>query len=152
MEIQLIRSNDSLFAESLTKKNMASYYKTRNLVWDRDKFLNSWDDLDNYEVLADNIRVGVIRFSYDENKIYLRDFQLTPECQGKGIGSKCLDLLANQASSQQYNRMVLRVFSENPAVKLYESKGFIRTSEIKGLIEMELDLTRRNHANITRNC
>ncbi|TOQ07726.1 GNAT family N-acetyltransferase, partial [Vibrio parahaemolyticus] len=31
--------------------------------------------------------------------------------------------------------------SENPAIKLYESKGFVRTSDVKGLVEMELPLS-----------
>ncbi|EPI2684876.1 GNAT family N-acetyltransferase, partial [Vibrio cholerae] len=41
---------------------------------------------------------------------------------------------------RQSTKLVLRVFSENPAINLYESKGFVRVSEIKGLIEMELPL------------
>ncbi|MHC6529495.1 GNAT family N-acetyltransferase [Vibrio proteolyticus] len=138
MEVDFVRGFDSLFAESLTKANMASYYQARGIVWDHNQFLRSWDKLDNYEVYADGNRVGVVRFSYSENSTFLRDLQLVSESQGKGIGSICLDLVRNHAMTQNSKSLVLRVFSENPAINLYESKGFIKTFEIKGLAEMEL--------------
>ncbi|MER0399253.1 GNAT family N-acetyltransferase, partial [Vibrio vulnificus] len=34
MEVQLTIGSDPLFAESLTKTNMASYYLTRGIIWD----------------------------------------------------------------------------------------------------------------------
>ncbi len=34
MEVQLKIGSDPLFAESLTKANMASYYLTRGIIWD----------------------------------------------------------------------------------------------------------------------
>ncbi|ENY5168584.1 TPA: GNAT family N-acetyltransferase [Vibrio parahaemolyticus] len=141
MEVQFEIGNDPLFAESLTKTNMASYYQARGIVWDHNQFLNSWEDLDNYEVLLDRTRVGVVRFSYGTNTTFLRGLQLLPKFQGKGIGSKCLDLVVRHAFNRQSTLLVLRVFSENPAIKLYESKGFVRTSEVKGLVEMELPLS-----------
>jgi ribosomal protein S18 acetylase RimI-like enzyme len=141
MEVQFEIGNDPLFAESLTNTNMASYYQAREIVWDHNQFLNNWEDLDNYEVLLDRTRVGVVRFSYGANTTFLRDLQLLPKFQGKGIGSKCLDLVVRHAFNRQSTLLVLRVFSENPAIKLYESKGFVRTSEVKGLVEMELPLS-----------
>ncbi len=53
MEVQLKVGSDSLFAESLTKSNMASYYQTRGIIWDHNQFLSSWEELDNYEVHLD---------------------------------------------------------------------------------------------------
>ena len=141
MGVQFETSNDPLFAESITKTNMASYYQAREIVWDHNQFLNSWEGLDNYEVLLDRTRVGVVRFSYSGSTTFLRDFQLLPEFQGRGIGSKCLELIVRHALNRFSTKLVLRVFSENPAIKLYESKGFVRTSEVKGLVEMELLLS-----------
>ncbi len=114
MEVQLKVGSDSLFAESLTKSNMAGYYQTR---------------------------VGVLRFSYSGDTTFLRDFQILPEFQGRGIGAKCLELVVRHALERQSTKLVLRVFSENPAISLYESKGFVRTSEVKGVVEMEIPLS-----------
>ncbi|MBN3493834.1 GNAT family N-acetyltransferase [Vibrio neptunius] len=140
MNVQLKVGNDALFAEYLTKTNMAPYYQTRGIIWDHNQFLNSWQELDNYEVHLDNTRVGVLRFSYADGITFLRDLQLLPEYQGKGIGAKCLDLAAVHALNIQSTKLVLRVFSENPAINLYQSKGFIRSSEVNGLVEMTFPL------------
>ncbi|RZP95714.1 GNAT family N-acetyltransferase [Vibrio vulnificus] len=111
------------------------HYATTN------QFLNSWKELESYEIHLDQARVGVLRFSYSGETTFLRDFQLLPEFQGRGIGAKCLDLVVGHALSRQSTKLVLRVFSENPAINLHESKGFVRTSEVKGLVEMELPLS-----------
>ncbi|ENM3767927.1 MULTISPECIES: GNAT family N-acetyltransferase [Vibrio] len=140
MEVKLKSGSDSLFAESLTKTNMAIYYQTRGIIWDHNQFVSSWTQLDNYEVHLEQTRVGIVRFSYSGDATFLRDFQILPEFQGIGIGSKCLDLVVRYALDRQSTRLVLRVFSENPAINLYESKGFVRTSEANGLVEMEFPL------------
>lgn len=140
MEVQLKIGSDPLFAEFITKTNMASYYLTRGIIWDHNQFLNSWEELENYEIYLDQTRVGVLRFSYSGETTFLRDFQLLPEFQGRGIGTKCLDLVVEHGLSCQSTKLVLRVFSENPAINLYESKGFVRTSEVKGVMEMEVRL------------
>lgn len=90
MEGQFEIGNDPLFAESLTKTNMASYYQAREIVWDHNQFLDSWEDLDNYAVLLDRTRVGVVRFSYSANTTFLRDLQLLPKFQVKVLGLNVL--------------------------------------------------------------
>ncbi|MCT4349764.1 MULTISPECIES: GNAT family N-acetyltransferase [Vibrio] len=134
MEVRLVKGSDPKFAESITKTNMASYYQTRGIAWGHSQFLRNWDELDNYEIYVGDSRIGVIRFSYTSDTTFLRDLQILAEYQGRGFGSKCLDYANNQSSAQ----LVLRVFSENPAIKLYQSKGFTQLSEVKGLVEMEL--------------
>ncbi|GLR77170.1 GNAT family N-acetyltransferase [Aliivibrio sifiae] len=105
MDIQFKRASELKYAESLTQSNMASYYLARNIVWDSSLFIKNWALLDNFEIFADNHRVGIVRFSYNESTTFLR------------------------------------VFSENPAIKLYKEKGFTQTVEVNGLIEMEFTLS-----------
>ncbi|MCG9694326.1 GNAT family N-acetyltransferase [Vibrio sp. Isolate22] len=140
MKVKLVKGSDPQFAELITKTNMASYYQARDIAWGHSQFLRSWDEMDNYEVYVGGNRIGVIRFSYTSNTTFLRDFQILAEHQGKGLGSKCLDLVIEHASNQASTQLVLRVFSENPAIKLYQSKGFTKLSDVKGLVEMELRL------------
>ncbi len=138
MDVKLVKGSDPQFAELITKTNMASYYQARGIAWGHSQFLRSWDELDNYEVYVGGNRIGVVRFSYTRDTTFLRDFQILAEYQGKGFGSKCLDLVIEHANNQAPAQLVLRVFSENPAIKLYQSKGFTKLSEVKGLVEMEL--------------
>ncbi|MBO7913789.1 GNAT family N-acetyltransferase [Vibrio splendidus] len=138
MEVRLVKGSDPKFAESITKTNMASYYQARGVAWGHSQFLRSWDELDNYEIYVGDRRIGVIRFSYTSGTTFLRDLQILADYQGRGFGSKCLDLAIEHANNQASTQLVLRVFSENPAIKLYQSKGFTKLSEVKGLVEMEL--------------
>ncbi|MGF1802889.1 GNAT family N-acetyltransferase [Vibrio gigantis] len=140
MDVKLVKGSDPQFAELITKTNMESYYQARDIAWGHSQFLRSWDELDDYEVYVGGNRVGVIRFSYTSDTTFLRDFQILAEHQGRGFGAKCLDLVIEHAYNQASTQLVLRVFSENPAIKLYQSKGFTIFSEAKGLVEMELRL------------
>ncbi|MDK2627211.1 GNAT family N-acetyltransferase, partial [Vibrio vulnificus] len=112
-------------------------YQTRGIIWDHNQFLSSWEELDNYEVHLDQARVGVLRFSYSGDTNFLRDFQILPEFQGRGIGAKCLELVVRHALKRQSTKLVLRVFSQRPVIRLCACKGFVRTSEVQRLVEME---------------
>ncbi|MGL5665009.1 MAG: GNAT family N-acetyltransferase [Shewanella sp.] len=140
MTVHLVKSTDAEFAESLAKKNMAQYYQARGIVWESKQFSRSWSEFDNYELLFNDIRVGIARLSYDKSLTILRDFQILSKYQGQGIGSKGLDLVINHAIQHHSEKLRLRVFRENPAIKLYLRKGFLLLPESNGLIEMELIL------------
>lgn len=90
MEVQLKIGSDPLFAESLTKTNMASYYLNRGITWDHNQFLNSWEELENYEIHLDQARVGVLRFSYSGETTFLRDFQLYRSFKVEELGLSAL--------------------------------------------------------------
>ncbi len=128
---------DARYAESLTLENMSAYYQSRGIEWDHQRFLESWEELDNFEIYVDDERVGLVRFSYDLGETtYLRDFQLEPQFQGRGYGSKSISLIKQHARERASSIIILRVFIENPAVQLYQAHGFSKSSENNGLMEM----------------
>jgi len=137
MQLVFSPASDSHYAESLTQENMSAYYQSRGIVWDHQRFLESWQELDNFEIYVDEKRVGLVRFSYDEGETtYLRDFQLEPQFQGRGYGSKSISLIKQYARERACSKIILRVFIENPAVQLYHAHGFSKSSENNGLMEM----------------
>ncbi|CCN34251.1 putative Acetyltransferase [Vibrio nigripulchritudo SO65] len=138
MTVKFAPSRDRDYAENLTKTNMAPYYQKRGIDWSHELFVKSWEEYDNYEVISEGLRVGVVRFTYEENITYLRDFQLSYEFQGKGIGSESLKLALAHAKKCGSSEIRLRVFSENPAVSLYRKHGFVLVSEENALITMSL--------------
>jgi GNAT superfamily N-acetyltransferase len=93
---------------------------------------------DNFEIFVNGIRVGLVRFSYSQATTYLRDIQLEGEYQGKGVGSKVLQLIKLHGQSRGSKRLALRVFSENPVINLYKTMGFMQLAEVDGLVEMQL--------------
>ena len=140
MSVNIKKSIDSEYAEKIAKENMAEYYFNRNIVWDSEIFKKSWPCLDNFDVFFNNKKVGVIRFSYGENSTYIRDLQIESKHQNKGIGSNCLSINKEHANSRNDSFIKLRVFSENPALKLYKNFGFTAVLENNQIIEMEFKL------------
>lgn len=137
MQLVFNPASDARYAESLTIENMSAYYQSRGIEWDHQRFLESWEELDNFEIYVNEERVGLVRFSYDQGETtYLRDFQLEPQFQGRGYGSKSINLIKQHARERACSKIILRVFIENPAVQLYHAHGFSKSSENNGLMEM----------------
>lgn len=119
---------------------MKAYYEIRNIQWNPIQFRQNWEAFENFDIYLNTTRVGVLRFSYAPSNCYIRDFQIEAKAQGKGIGKHCLDYAIRLAKNRGDHFIKLRVFSENPAVSLYQQHGFKKISEFNGLIEMSLSL------------
>jgi len=59
---------------------------------------------------------------------------VVPARRGKGIGSELLDALLARARSDGFERISLSVDKGNPAVHLYESRGFRPVREAEDLV------------------
>ena len=63
-------------------------------------------------------------------EIYIDTIAVSPDFQGKGIGSKILDFLIEEIAIKQNQTLGLLVDFDNPsAKKLYEKKGFVVVGE-----------------------
>ncbi|MFD2178426.1 GNAT family N-acetyltransferase [Veronia pacifica] len=137
--VKIIPSTDKNYARNITQENMVIYYQKRKIEWDDQLFEQSWKDFDNFEVWCDQTRVGVVRFCIDDQDCRLRDLQIETNSQGRGIGTACLDFARQYALDNHCEKVWLRVFPENPAVKLYERAGFRTYSSGDDLCEMVMD-------------
>ncbi|GAA0894150.1 hypothetical protein GCM10009122_38300 [Fulvivirga kasyanovii] len=86
-----------------------------------------------------NERVGLIKTSFGENYIKIIQFQIAPEHQGRGLGSKVISKLIVEAP-EHIDFFILSVLKENKARKLYEKCGFVVTGENDHSFEMRLDI------------
>jgi GNAT superfamily N-acetyltransferase len=86
-------------------------------------------ELINYDIQVDSETVGVMRLQYDGNTCILRDLQVIPNSQNKGIGSAAIEEAERLALEANTNSLDLRVFKVSPAVSLYKKAGFIIKSE-----------------------
>lgn len=140
MNIQIRKSESCEFASALTQENMKVYYETRNIRWSTEQFDKSWEEFENFDIYLESKLVGVLRFPYGNLNCYIRDLQIESRQQGRGIGKCCLNYAARLAKDRGDKFIKLRVFSENPAIRLYSLHGFKKISESKGLIEMSLSI------------
>jgi GNAT superfamily N-acetyltransferase len=71
----------------------------------------------------DGVRVGVVQYDVHEDHIWLGRITITPQLQGRGIGSAVIERLRRESDGKP---MRLRVLDVNvDARRLYERLGFV---------------------------
>ena len=81
-----------------------------------------------------------MRLEYEDDNCVLRDLQIIPNEQNKGIGVTALQEAKRLALSANKNTLSLRVFKISPAVALYQRNGFVIKSEDDRFFNMVKDL------------
>ena len=142
MKLSLRPADDQelAFCESLNRRNMSEYLAARDIAWDPCGFLASWAEFENFVILADAHLVGLLRLVPEQDALGLRDLQIIPERQGRGIGSWAVGQAKAIATSRGFYRLRLRVYEENPAKALYARLGFNAGSIVGGTVHMTLEL------------
>ncbi|HEX8369174.1 MAG TPA: GNAT family N-acetyltransferase [Pyrinomonadaceae bacterium] len=94
-----------------------------NEALQRQFFAESFNPEDGKIVVADGKDAGFLRISEKETEIVLISIRLLPEFQNRGIGTKLIKDVLDQARAK--NKPVrLQVLKVNPAQNLYEKLGF----------------------------
>lgn len=128
------------FVERLTRQNMEPYYQKIGIHWDQALFDKNWEEFESYEITLGDSALGVLRLSHDNTAYYIRDLQIRPGWQGRGVGSQAIIFARGIARKAGVGLLRLCVFSMNPAVALYERLGFrvCKTEDAVHYMEMEL--------------
>lgn len=129
MKITFIPSSDLRRAAVFTFANMEEYYAKFAPDWNAEKVLEVTAELVNYDIQLDNQTVGVMRLQFEDNTCILRDLQVIPSAQNKGIGRAAIEEAERLALGANTNSLELRVFKVSPAVSLYKKVGFVVKSE-----------------------
>ncbi len=83
---------------------------------------------DTQIILLNNKMVGALKLANFSTSLHIRQFQISPKLQGKGIGSRVLHDVLKQANKLQLP-VTLNVLLANPAKALYLRHGFIVKNE-----------------------
>jgi ribosomal protein S18 acetylase RimI-like enzyme len=109
-----------------------------------------WDDITQYGYFENGFQPEVIQIiQYDRQDVgmfvlqehvenwFLSRIEILPEYQQKGIGSTIIQRMIDDVvvTNKPFR---LQVFKVNPARRLYERLGFVKTGESKTHIQMEL--------------
>lgn len=129
MKITFFQTTNLQRAAEFTFANMQEYYAKFAPDWNAEKVLEVTAELVNYDIQLDNQTVGVMRLQFEDNTCVLRDLQVIPSAQNKGIGSEAIKEAEKLALAAEVNSLTLRVFKISPAVSLYNKVGFVISSE-----------------------
>ena len=102
----------------------------------RQWYQTAYPGYEHHIVMAEGTPIGRMMIKRAPEAVLLVDIALMPEHRGKGTGEALLlDLL--QQSSAQGLPVRLQVLKNNPAARLYERVGFVRTGEDQMYWQME---------------
>lgn len=134
--LHLAAAHDFAFCEHLSRTNMAGYFAARGIAWVPQRFRASWMEFENLMILAGDDPVGLLRLLPEDEALGLRDLQVVPSRQGKGIGGWAVRQAQGLAVQRGHPRLQLRVYADNPARRLYARLGFTIEAEIAGTLHM----------------
>jgi GNAT superfamily N-acetyltransferase len=134
-------SEDLVFARNLYFGTMREMIE-RLFGWDQTREEKNFAGFFKLEevriIIADGEDVGWIQEQVEDRTINLGSFYVMPTMQGRGIGTRVLDLLLTRAADQS-KAMTLAVVKTNPARYFYEKRGFRITHEDQHKFYMRAD-------------
>ena len=134
-------SQDSVFARDLYFETMRGFID-RLFGWDQareERNFAGFFKVDEVRIItADDQEVGWIQEQVENRTINLGSFYVMPAMQGRGIGTKVLDILLARAAYRS-KAMTLSVVKINPARHFYEKRGFRITHEDQHKFYMRAD-------------
>lgn len=109
------------------------------MTWDEAKqsagFAEQWNVADVHMITLGGLNIGWVQAAEMDSEIFLQQMFVSPEYQGRGVGSKTL-----QNMLQHWDRMGkpvnLTVLKNNPARRLYERHGFTVVGEVGVKLQM----------------
>lgn len=114
-----------------------------------------WDEAEQYRFFEKGFRpeelriirldgrdAGMYKFQVREEDLFLCRIEMLPELQGRGIGTTVIRGMIEEALKAR-KPLRLQVFKNNPAQRLYERLGFIKTGETDTHFKMAFQVGRK---------
>lgn len=121
---------DRAFLLQLRKLSMVEHLENADIYLDDEQHYARIDEFfaDSYLILRNQDPIGLLKLGVFIDRLHIRQFQILPEYQGSGIGSKILAVVKEKAQAK--NRAItLNVLLNNPAKQLYARHGFVVMNE-----------------------
>ena len=84
-------------------------------------------------IVIDGKNAGFYHYEILEDKVELGNICIAPEFQGKGLGTTIINQILNE---NKHKNIYLKVFKQNPAIRLYKRLGFENCEELEHHFKM----------------
>jgi len=133
--------SDIAFLLSLRKATMSAHLTQAGFHFTEQNHLERIHESfsDSYIITNNKQQVGLLKLGLMEDRIHIRQFQVMPMLQGKGIGAFVLEAVRKKALA--YNLPItLFVLLDNPAKSLYLRHGFYVEAQLEKEYKMRWDV------------
>ncbi|QOL24303.1 GNAT family N-acetyltransferase [Thalassotalea sp. LPB0316] len=109
---------------------MTEHLAKAGIVMDDVRHLARIDEFfsDSMIIEYKNVSIGVIKLGKFSDRLHIRQLQIMPKYQGKGVGAKVIQQVIKRAVALNLP-VSLYVLKQNPAKRLYQRLGFVIESE-----------------------
>ncbi len=125
---------DYEFCYNLTRQNMYELFCRHWGGWIDSEFRKGFVPDNIQIILGSDKLIGYFCHEVNEASVYIDNLQISPEFQGRGIGT---EILQDFLSMHQDASIRLTTFQDNPAKRLYERLEFKVYEESGPTIKME---------------
>ena len=132
---------DYWFCYFLSKRDMLPYLVKHWKGWDSQAYKNGFDKRNVKIVEYKGKRVGFYNLVITGNHAHLNDIQVSRLVRGKGLGTKLLGLIEQEAKSKGVVKVSLQVFKDNPSKKLYSRLGYKVEKDNSNSLVMEKNIS-----------
>ena len=98
-------------------------------------YASNYEHCEHQIIELNGTPIGQMQVNWEKDSALLVDISLLPEHRGQGLGGALLRELMEQCSNKGLP-LKLQVLHTNPARRLYERLGFIRTGEDQMYVQM----------------
>lgn len=116
---------DISFLLSLRKQTMHEHLLKADIFMDDEhhmmRVMECFDD--SHIILLSGKPIGLLKLGQLTDRVHIRQFQILPQYQSKGLGGQILQRLLTSAAKQN-KQVTLFVLKNNPAQYLYKKHGF----------------------------
>lgn len=121
---------DIYFLLTLRRRTMDVYLAKANIATTKQYHLDRIEEFyaDSNIIVCDDQAIGLIKLALLENSVHIRQFQILPEFQNRGIGQKVLAMIKRKANNLALP-ITLNVLLDNPAKRLYLRMGYQLVTE-----------------------
>jgi len=132
--------SDTAYLLQLRKASMGEHLISAGLNLTDQQHLERVNDCfgDSSIIMINKQPIGLVKLGLLADNLHIRQLQISPQYQGKGIGSKVLVLVKEKAKELRLP-LTLNVLLANPAISLYLRHGFIVTSQNELEYQMRCD-------------
>lgn len=120
-----VKRDDVDFLVILRKKSMNAHLKKAGITMDAAMHLARVEEFyhDSHIILHNRKPIGLLKLGVMTKSLHIRQFQILPEYQGKGIGTQAIKVVKKKALHLGLP-ITLNVLIDNPARALYLRNGF----------------------------
>jgi len=137
LQLLAAQKEDYAFAKELNQENMHGYMDQYWGGWSEHIFKEDYKQLENFVVWKNGCRIGYAGIEVKKAILFLHDIQVEPIAQNRGVGSWILKKLIKISMERKCKCIRLRIFRDNPALKLYQRHEFKIVKEQKNTFTME---------------